>query len=41
MDLKEMGWQYVEWIHLTQDRNQNVKTVMKLEESVKGGEFLD
>jgi hypothetical protein len=22
MDLREIGWEYVEWIYLAQDRNQ-------------------
>jgi hypothetical protein len=33
MDLREIGWGYVEWIHLAQDRNQQqalVNAVMNL-----------
>jgi hypothetical protein len=33
MDLKKIGWEGVDWIHLSQDRNQcwsRVKTVMNL-----------
>jgi hypothetical protein len=33
MDLREMGWEIVYWIHGTQDRDQRrviVNTVMKL-----------
>jgi hypothetical protein len=40
MDLREIGWEVVDWMHLNQDRNQwriVVNTVMKH----KGGEFLD
>jgi hypothetical protein len=32
-DLKEIGWEYVDWIRLAQGRKRSV--------SVKGGEFLD
>jgi hypothetical protein len=35
MDLREIGWEVVYWIHLTQDRNQwrtYVNTVMNLRE---------
>jgi hypothetical protein len=33
MDLKKIGWECVDWIHLTQDRDQRrdlVNTVMNL-----------
>jgi hypothetical protein len=33
MDLREVGWEFVDWIHLAQDRDQwraLVNTVMKL-----------
>jgi hypothetical protein len=33
MDLREIGWEFVDWIHLGQDRDQwqvLVNTVMKL-----------
>jgi hypothetical protein len=33
MDLKEIGWQVVDWIHLAQNRDQRwdfVQTVMNL-----------
>jgi hypothetical protein len=33
MDLREIGWEVVDWIHVAQDRNQwlaLVKTLMKL-----------
>jgi hypothetical protein len=35
-----MEWQCEDWIHMTQDRNQNVKTGMKLERSTKVGNFF-
>jgi hypothetical protein len=44
MDLRKMGWKYVDWMHLAQDRDQwraLVNMVMKLPSSIKGGEFLD
>jgi hypothetical protein len=34
MDLREIGWEFVDWIHLDQDRDQwraVVNTVMKLQ----------
>jgi hypothetical protein len=41
-DLKEIGWESVEWIHLAQDRDQwraVVNTVMKLRVPYKAGNF--
>jgi len=43
MDLKEMGYQSVHWIHMTENRFQwrvPVNTVMNLLVSIKGGNFL-
>jgi hypothetical protein len=43
MNLKEVGWEGVDWIHLAQDSDQwwaLVKTVMDLR-APKGGGFLD
>jgi hypothetical protein len=42
MKIKEMGFEDVDWIHLSQDRVQwlaRVHTVVR--DSIKGGEFLD
>jgi hypothetical protein len=42
MDLREIGWEVVDWIHVDQDSNQwhvPVNSVNKLLGS-KGGEFL-
>jgi hypothetical protein len=43
MELREIGWEGVDWIHLAQDKYQwqaVVKTVMNLPGfSIKGGEF--
>jgi hypothetical protein len=44
MDVKEIGWKVMDWMHLAQDRVQwqaLVNTVMNLQSSIKGGEFLD
>jgi len=44
MDLREIGWERVDWMHLAQDRSHwwvVVNTVIKLSGSIKGGEFLD
>jgi len=44
MNLKETGWEVVDWIHLAQDRDQCravVNTVIGPCGSIKGGEFLD
>jgi hypothetical protein len=33
IDLREIGWKYVDWVHLAQDRDQRravVNTVMKM-----------
>jgi hypothetical protein len=43
MDLTEIGWEGVDWIHLTQDKDQwqaVVKRVMKLRVPYKAGNFL-
>jgi len=43
LDLRETGWEAVDWMRLVQDRNQwraLVSTVMNLLVSEKGGEFL-
>jgi hypothetical protein len=42
MDLREIGWEGVDWIHLAQDRDQCqflVNTVTWV--SIKDGDFLD
>jgi hypothetical protein len=44
MDLREMGWEIGDWIHLDQDRiiwPCLVNTIMNLSGSIKCGEFLD
>jgi hypothetical protein len=44
MDLREIGFGDVDWIHLAQDRNRwgaLVNTVMNLQGSIKCREFLD
>jgi hypothetical protein len=43
MDLREIGWEGVDWIHLLQDRDQwwallNMEWTLG---SIKGWEFLD
>jgi hypothetical protein len=43
MDLGEIGWEVVDWMHLAQDRNQwraVVNTVMKLRVRLSTGNFL-
>jgi hypothetical protein len=43
MDLREIGWEGLEWMHLAQDRDQwqaVVNTVMKLQVPKKAGNFL-
>jgi hypothetical protein len=43
MNVREMGWKSVEWMHVAQDRNQwrtLVNTVMKLSGSIKSGNIL-
>jgi hypothetical protein len=42
MDLREIGWEGVDCIHLAQDRDQwrDVNTVMKLRIPGKAGSFL-
>jgi hypothetical protein len=43
MDLREVGWEGVDWIHLVQDRDQwraLVKTVMNLRVPGKARNFL-
>jgi cobalamin biosynthesis Mg chelatase CobN len=42
MDLREIGWEIVDWMHLAQDRDQwqaVVKTVMNLRDQVKEDEM--
>jgi hypothetical protein len=39
MDLREMGWEGMDWIHLVQDRNQ-WQALVNLS-SIKSREFLD
>jgi hypothetical protein len=44
MDLREIGFGDVDWIHWVQDRDRwraLVKTVMKPSGSIKCGEFLE
>jgi hypothetical protein len=44
MDLREIGFGDVDWIHWAQDRDRRralVNTVMNLPGSIKCGEFLD
>jgi len=43
MNLRDMGWEGVDWIHLAHDRNQwgaSVNTVMNLRVLQKAGHFL-
>jgi hypothetical protein len=43
MDLREIGWEYVDWMHLTQDRDKwraVVNTVMNSRILLKVGNFL-
>jgi hypothetical protein len=43
MDLREMGWEVVDWMHLAKDREQwqsLVSTVMNLWVPLKVGNFL-
>jgi hypothetical protein len=43
MDLREIGWEGVDWLHVAQDRNQSqalMNTVINLV-CIKGGENLD
>jgi len=43
MDLREIGFKGMDWIHLTQDRNQwraVMNTVMNLQVPQKAGNFL-
>jgi hypothetical protein len=44
MDLREMGWSGIDWIHLAQNRDKCrdiVKTVMNLWDSLKYLEVLE
>jgi hypothetical protein len=44
MDLREIGWGDVDWMHLGRIGNQwraLLNTVMKFMDPKKGGEFLD
>jgi hypothetical protein len=44
MELKEIGWEGVNWIHVVKDRDQKcdlVNTVMNLQIPWWGGGFLD
>jgi len=42
MDLWEIGWEVVDWVHLAQDRDQrqDVNTAMNLRVLYKAGNFL-
>jgi hypothetical protein len=43
MDVREIGWEDVDWIHLSQDRDQwraLVNTVMNLRVPIKTANFL-
>jgi hypothetical protein len=42
-DLREIGWENVDWIHLVQEREITVscEKCNELSGSTKGGEFLD
>jgi hypothetical protein len=43
MNHREIVWEYMDWIHLAQDRDQRrvlVKTVMNLLDLRKEGDFL-
>jgi hypothetical protein len=43
LDIMEMGWEGVDWIHLVQERDQwraVVKTVTNLRVQLKAGNFL-
>jgi hypothetical protein len=44
MDIREIRWEDVDWMHLAQDRDQwwaVVNTVMNISGSIKGGEIFD
>jgi hypothetical protein len=43
MDLRGMGWEGVDWMHLVQDRDQwwTLVNTVNLQGSTKGREFLD
>jgi hypothetical protein len=44
IDLRETGWEGVDWMHLVQDRDNwwtLVNTVMNHPGSIHGGKFLD
>jgi hypothetical protein len=44
MDLRELGWEGVDWMHVAPDRDQwraVLNTVMNFLSSIKDGEFLD
>jgi hypothetical protein len=40
MDLREIGWEVVDWIHVTQDRDQ-WQVLVNTSGSIRGREFLD
>jgi hypothetical protein len=43
MDLREIGWKVLDWIHVAQDRDQwraVVKTILILRVSSNAGKFL-
>jgi len=44
MDLREIGWEFVDWMHLTQDRDQwrdLVNIIMNLRVPLNAGNFLN
>jgi len=41
MDLREIGWDVVDWLHLAEDRAGSCEHDNELSGSIKGGEFLD
>jgi hypothetical protein len=41
MDLRETGWEVVDWIHVAQNRDQWLVVGNEPSGSVKSGEFLD
>jgi hypothetical protein len=44
MDLRKIGWEFVDWMHLTQDRDQwrdLVNIIMNLRVPLNAGNFLN